>query len=146
MKRISYKPGTRKTQDQKENPRYWEIEIKAGRNGQFFTDAEVNGEQIYAIIDTGASLISLKWEDAEKTRVRPQYLNFDIPVSTANGTTYAAYAKLESVTIENITVYDVEALIAPKGAQDISLLGMSFLQKLHGFQVEGNTLTLTEKP
>jgi aspartyl protease family protein len=46
--------------------------------------------------------------------------------------------------IGNVLVRDVEGIVLPKGAYDGTLLGMSFLNKLSRFRVEGGTLYLDD--
>ena len=46
--------------------------------------------------------------------------------------------------VDNIVVYDVEALVLPKGAFKGTLLGMSFLSRLSSFGIRDGVLTLEE--
>jgi aspartyl protease family protein len=45
-------------------------------------------------------------------------------------------------TFNGITAYDVQAIVLPRGASSVSLLGMSFLSKLGGFEVARGNLIL----
>jgi clan AA aspartic protease (TIGR02281 family) len=50
---------------------------------------------------------------------------------------------LRDVRLGRIEVHDVEAYVAARGAvTGSSLLGMSFLSKLHGFRVDAGRLVL----
>jgi aspartyl protease family protein len=120
-------------------------EIKANALGHFFTTAYIEHAPIQVLVDTGASLVALSYDDAEEAGLRPWTLTFDMPISTANGQTEAARVTLGRVEIDNILVRDVEAVVLPKGAFDGTLLGMSFLNKLSGFKVEDGRLQLSDR-
>jgi clan AA aspartic protease (TIGR02281 family) len=60
-------------------------ELKAAGNGHFVTSADINNKSVSVLVDTGASVVALSYEDAEKVGLRPRNLTFDISVSTANG-------------------------------------------------------------
>ena len=117
-------------------------ELKAGDRGHFFVDADINGRSIKVLVDTGASAVALSYEDAQKAGLRPNTLDFDVPVSTANGSVNAARAKLDRVEIDTVRVDNVDALVLPTGALNGTLLGMSFLSKLDSFKSEDGVLTL----
>jgi aspartyl protease family protein len=119
-------------------------EISADALGHFFATAYIEHRPIKVLVDTGASLVALSYEDAEEAGLRPWTLSFDMPISTANGHTQAARVMLDRVEIENLLVRDVEAVVLPKGAFDGTLLGMSFLNKLSRFKVEDGRLQLAD--
>jgi aspartyl protease family protein len=117
-------------------------ELQAGRNGHFVVSASVNGNTIDVLVDTGASAVAFSYEDAEHVGLRPNTLNFDVPVATANGMAKAARVTLRQIAIDAIRVENVEGLVLPQGALRGTLLGMSFLSKLRSFKVEDGTLIL----
>jgi aspartyl protease family protein len=94
------------------------------------------------IVDTGASTIVLRPEDAKKAGIDVSKLSFTIPVLTANGRTVAARVRLNSVAIGPLQREDVDALVAERGALAESLLGMSFLGRLRSYEFSGDFLTL----
>jgi aspartyl protease family protein len=51
---------------------------------------------------------------------------------------------LDRVRVEDITVRDVPALVAERGALATNLLGMSFLGRLRSFQMQGSELILVQ--
>ena len=111
------------------------VEIEPDRNAQYQTDIEIDGTSLRAMIDTGATFVTLTAEDARHLNIEPLASAYDIPVQTANGTSKAARVSLREIRVNDITIRDVDALVAPPGALNITLLGMSFLKKLEGFQV-----------
>jgi aspartyl protease family protein len=120
-------------------------EIRADALGHFLTTAYIDNQPIKVLVDTGASLVALSYEDAEEAGLRPWSLTFDLPISTANGQVAAARVMLNRVEIDNLLVRDVEAVVLPKGAYDGTLLGMSFLNKLSGFKVQDGRLQLSDR-
>ena len=121
---------------------YAATELKSGQNGHYFVTADINGRSTKVLVDTGASAVALSYEDAKNIGLHPATLNFNIPVSTANGVTNAASVTLDKIEIDGVRVSDVEGMVLPEGAMNGSLLGMSFLSKLSSFRVEDGTLYL----
>jgi aspartyl protease family protein len=102
----------------------------------------VNGKEISMIVDTGASSIVLRPEDARKAGIPVDDLTYSIPVLTANGRAMAARIQLDQVAIGPLDRKKVEALVAKEGALTQSLLGMSFLSRLRSYEFSGDFLTL----
>jgi aspartyl protease family protein len=65
-----------------------------------------------------------------------------VPVQTANGVTYAAHVRLNSIAIGSIQVEGVDALVSQPGSLRENLLGMSFLSRLRSYEFSGDFLTL----
>lgn len=117
-----------------------EVEIRSAANGHFYLDAEIDGEDVAVMVDTGASIVALRQSDAQRAGIRVHRDDFNVPLSTANGTTYAAPVTLDSVTVDDIEIRKVRAVVVPDEQLSISLLGTSFLNKLRRFEVSGDTL------
>lgn len=120
------------------------FEIQASVNGNFYTQTEINGESVDMIVDTGATYVTLRFEDAEALGLDPGELNFEIALRTANGQSMGAGIRLDEVSVGGIVVEGVQAIVVEDGALGISLLGMSYLSKIRGFQVTGNIFELEE--
>lgn len=119
-------------------------ELQANSSGHFITEASINGHDIAVLVDTGATTVALSYEDASDAGLRPGSLDYNVPVSTANGVAQAARVKLDQVAIDGLEVEDVEALVLPEGALQGTLLGMSFLSRLSSFKVEDGVLVLKD--
>ena len=119
-------------------------ELKADSRGHFIVQAEINGRDIWVMVDTGATAVALSYEDAKEAGLRPGSLDFNIPITTANGVGMAAKVKLDRVEIDGVRVYDVDGMVLPEGALRGSLLGMSYLSRLRGFKVEDGVLYLED--
>jgi aspartyl protease family protein len=115
---------------------------RRGGNGHFTVDVAVNGVRLAMMLDTGATLVSLRAEDAAKVGINVRALNYSGITHTANGVTDYAPVTLDSLTVGTITRRNVEALVARPGKLGENLLGQSFLRRIAGFNVEGDKLIL----
>ncbi|MDO9384126.1 MAG: TIGR02281 family clan AA aspartic protease [Hyphomicrobiaceae bacterium] len=120
------------------------VELKAGRNGHFQARADINGRGLPVMVDTGASIVVLTYEDAQAAGVYVKASDFTQPVSTANGTSRVAPVTLDRVSIGDITVHDVRAAVAGPGLLKQTLLGMSFLNKLQRVDMRDGMMVLKD--
>jgi aspartyl protease family protein len=118
--------------------------IGPDRGGQFQTTVEIDGQRLAAMVDTGATYLSLSFEDADRVGIRPLPSDYRYPVSTANGRAFVAKVRLGTVRLGTITVRDVTAMVAERGQMSGSLLGMSFLSRLSGMKVDHGRLVLEQ--
>ena len=118
------------------------VVLNADRSGHYFAQVEIDGQRVPMLVDTGASIIALRYEDASSLGIYPSPSDFTVRISTANGEMRAARVNLREVRLDNITVPDVDAVVLPAGAADKSLLGMSFLKKLASFEISEGRLVL----
>jgi aspartyl protease family protein len=116
--------------------------LEGNRFGHFQAEVLIDGVTLKMLVDTGASAITLTAEDAERAGIHPFPTDYKIDVNTANGISQVARVDLREVSVGSISVRDVPALVMQSGASSVSLLGMSFLQRLSSFQVSDNRLVL----
>jgi aspartyl protease family protein len=112
--------------------------------GHFDVDGRVNGRRVSFLIDTGASVVALTARDAARLGIHPPRNAFVAEVKTANGTVRAARAQLDVVTIGNLELRDVAALVMPDEALSDNLLGLSFLSRLRRFEYSDGKLVLEQ--
>jgi aspartyl protease family protein len=134
-------PGSAMTVEESSNG-LTEVRLRRRLDGHFTGNVEVNGKTISMIVDTGASTIVLRPEDAAKAGIDVSRLTYKVPVLTANGRTVAARVYVDKVAIGPLDRQRVEALVAQPGAMTQSLLGMSFLSRLRSYEFSGDFLTL----
>jgi len=118
-----------------------EMELQANAYGNFVVAGRIDGTEILFLVDTGASKVSLAPQDAERLGLRANQLDFSERFHSANGIVRGAPVVLPHLRIGDIEMYDVEASVQESPMQ-ISLLGMTFLSRLEGYEVKGNRLTL----
>jgi aspartyl protease family protein len=121
-----------------------QVAIKAGRDGHFYVDANVNFRPVRLMVDTGATVVALRESDAATAGIRVRPADYTNPVQTANGTTNAAEATLDSVSVDDIEVRNVRALIIPDDQLAVSLLGGSFLHGVERFEIANGELILED--
>lgn len=121
-----------------------EVRLDADARGHFVVEAAVNERPVTMIADTGATLVVLSYEDAERLGLSPRGLDFSGRASTANGTARVAPLTLTSLRVADITLRDVPAAVAEPGALGTNLLGMSFLGRLKRFEMQGDELLLVQ--
>jgi aspartyl protease family protein len=118
------------------------VEIARGRSGEFQVSTVVNGAHVAMVLDTGASAVVLTQDAAKAAGLPLEMLSYNINVETANGRTRAASVVLDRVAVGSIVERKVPALIAQPGQLKTSLLGMSFLNRLHSWEVRGERLVM----
>ena len=118
------------------------ISMLADPQGHFFTTGSVNGAMVRFMVDTGATSIALGASDARRVG-----LDFNKGekglTQTANGATVVSRHVLDTVTIGDVTLHRVEAVVL-QNEMPVALLGMSFLNRME-MQRDGNTMTLKKR-
>ena len=118
-----------------------EIALPRGPGGHYFLNAKVNGVEMTFLVDTGASDVALGAEHAKKLRLQLRDQDFTRRYHTANGIVRGAPVELRHVQAGRLRIRDVEASVLD-GPLDMPLLGMSFLNRLKGYEVRGDKLVL----
>lgn len=119
-----------------------EAELRRAWDGHYRAEAQVNGVTMRLMIDTGASMVLLPYEQVEELGIDPRNLDYSLPVTTANGRSTVAPITISSIKIGPIAVFDVKAAVAHPGRLKVGLLGMSFLDKLDETSFKGDKLIL----
>ena len=118
------------------------VEIVRGRSGEYFVDTQVNGARIGMVLDTGASSVVLTPEAAKAAGLPLEVLSYSVTIETANGRARAAPVTLDRVAVGSIVERAVPALVAQPGQLRVSLLGMSFLNRLESWEVRSDRLRM----
>lgn len=119
-------------------------ELVAQRNGHFFAEAEINGRSVAVMVDTGASMVALTYEDARRAGVVPRDSDFTQRANTANGIAKYAPIDIDRLSIDGVEVRNVRAAVMEEGKLETTLLGMSFLSKLGRVEMRSGRLVLEE--
>ena len=113
-------------------------ELQRAADGHFYLDAQVNGAEVHFLIDTGASVVALTREDAQRAGIA-------LPSERAVAQGAGGAVEIIPVTIDRIASGPLEARSVPGAvAPDlgISLLGQSFLSRVGTVQIEGDRMIL----
>lgn len=115
------------------------VVLSVDARGHFLTQVKINRGAVEALVDTGATKISLPAYEAKRLGIA--YKDGQIGrVRTANGVTVAYQITLDKVAVGDIVLYNVDALVLEKGLH-MTLLGMSFLGRTKTHR-EGGLMTL----
>lgn len=115
--------------------------ILKGADGHFWAQAEVNGSPVRFLVDTGATAVALTPDDAERLGLDVRALRYGQRVTTATGRSRAAAVTLDTLSVGDVRLQNVSALVIEDGL-DTSLLGMSYLGRLAGFEATREALFL----
>ena len=116
--------------------------IVHARNGLFRTKALINGTPVEMLIDTGATVVLITYETAQKIGIDVAELDFSEPVISAAGPLQIANITLDRLSIGDVSLSNVQAAISPKGQSHSDLLGASFLSRLDGAVFTGDQVVL----
>ncbi len=118
------------------------VTLQADGRGHFMAQGQINGGTIRMLVDTGATLIALPAQDAQRLGI--DYRK-GVPgmVNTANGLAPVYRIQLASVKIGDIVLNQVDAVVQEKGLP-YALLGMSFLKRTE-MRRDGEQMTLTRR-
>ena len=120
-----------------------EVVLTRGSTGHFFTDAHVNGKPgVKFIVDTGASIVALTMDDAQKLGIPVDPAKFTIIGEGASGAVRGQRVMLDSVDVDGIRVDNVRGVILESST--LSLLGQSFLGSVDQVSIAGDYLSLKD--
>lgn len=127
------KPGTARTGAD-------DTEITRDPAGKFHLGAVVNGEDARFLLDTGADVVALTVDDAERFGIAIDRENFKQIADTASGPGYGAPIRIDHLEIAGQEFRDVDAVVID-GLQ-VNLLGQSMLGRLGQMEVRGDKMIL----
>ena len=118
------------------------IKKDLGRN-VFETTVRVNGKELLALIDTGASSVLLGIKEAQDVGIDVSTLMFIEDAGTAAG---VARNSLAETTVDTFQIGDIVAekltIKVNKLVDEGCLVGMTFLSAIDSFEVRDDTITL----
>lgn len=118
------------------------IKLTGDANGHFLTSGLVNGRVVSVMVDTGASLVSIGQQDADRLQIAYRTAP-RVALRTANGEVTGYRVTLDSVRLGDVEVYNIDAVVQPQSLPFI-LLGNSFLRRFQ-LRLENDVLTLDRR-
>ncbi len=120
------------------------VSIERDDAGHFVGDFKFNGRKIEGLVDTGATAVAINLSTARRIGVSVSASDMTQIVRTANGETRAAIVTIDRLDIGRISVNNVQAIVLEDSALGGVLIGMSFLNRLNKYQVDGNAMLLSQ--
>jgi aspartyl protease family protein len=118
-----------------------QVVLNRQQDGHFYTHANIDGERVRMLIDTGASVVALTGADAEALGLTWSENDLRPIGRGASGEVSGLPVRIERMDVEGIEAQAVDAVIIPQGL-DVSLLGQSFLSKVENVQISGDEMRL----
>jgi aspartyl protease family protein len=119
-----------------------ELRSVGERGGEFVVETKVNDARVGMVLDSGASSVVLTPEAAKTAGLPLQVLSYSVTIETANGRARAAPVMLDRIAVGAIVERSVPALVAQPGQLRVSLLGMSFINRLASWEVRSDRLLM----
>ena len=117
-----------------------EIRVRQAADGHFWVTAEINGESVRFLVDSGATTTSISRDTARRAGIEPRG-GFQAAVQTANGIVMVDRGTAETLKVGPIERRGVAVHISDAFG-DLNVIGMNFLSSLSGWGVEGRTLVM----
>lgn len=143
-RRATYTVGSQITTDYAPPPVGTTVIIAPDPHGMYFTAGTINGYPVTFVVDTGASDIAMNRQQARRMGIDYRVDGKESLTQTASGTARAYSVVLKKVTVGDIALNDVSALVVDGDSPTEVLLGSSFLNRL-SMQREGKVLHLIKK-
>lgn len=115
--------------------------IRQADDGHYWVTADVAGQPVDFLIDTGATVTSLTADTAGRLDVALNRRGLPTIVDTANGPIETWPAQIERISIGSISMetLDVQVSDVP---DSVNLLGMNWLGQVRRWRVEGREMIL----
>lgn len=117
--------------------------LRRERDGHFYANVQAEGGQFRFLVDTGASVVALTGADAEAMGLDWDEDSLRTIGRGASGPVEGVPVTIARMEVGGFEAHQVEAAIIPQGL-GISLLGQSFLSKIHNVQISGDEMRLGE--
>jgi aspartyl protease family protein len=118
-----------------------ETVLEREANGHFYTHAKVNDTGLVNfVVDTGASVVALTVEDAERLGISVDPSEFTVVGEGASGFVRGKDIMLKSVEVDGKRVENVRGVIL-EGSR-LSLLGQAYLSRMGEVEMSGDYMVL----
>ena len=120
-----------------------EVSLDRSSDKHFYAEAQVNGEQIRFLVDTGASEIALTEADARKVGLTVDPEKYELIGHGASGMVRGQYVDLQSIDLGGIRESGAKAVVV-QGA-NVSLLGQPFLENVDEIVIRKGQMLLRDE-
>jgi aspartyl protease family protein len=117
------------------------LKVPMSNDGHYWVDAQVNGQSVRFLIDSGASTTALGQQTAGALPLLPDPGSNMVMVQTANGPVSAQRAIVAEMDVGPIRATQLPVIVSPAFGP-VNVLGMNFLSKLKSWRVEDGVMIL----
>lgn len=110
-----------------------EVRLKQNRQGHYVTSGTINGTPVVFLVDTGATDVAIPASMQSELGLAAGRTAM---AQTANGVVRVAQTRIDTLTIGDITLHNINANLNPGLGEGQILLGMSVLRQLEFTQRE----------
>ena len=114
--------------------------LRRDGSGQFSLVAQVNGQDVRFLVDTGADVVALTLDEAQSLGLDVDMANFEPITRTASGVGYGAAVEIERFELGGEEVRNVEAVVID--GLEVNLLGQSVLGQLGKVELQGDRMVI----
>jgi|SRR4051794_27281612 aspartyl protease family protein len=117
-----------------------ETQLERSESGHFYTYAKVDGELVRFVVDTGADVVALTVDDAQRLGIPVDPAKFQVIGEGASGPVRGEPVTIDSIEVDGKLVNDVEGVVLADSS--LSLLGQSYLSRMGEVQMRGDYMVL----
>jgi aspartyl protease family protein len=117
-----------------------DTELQRDGSGQFHLTARVNGEDTEFLIDTGADIVALTVQDAQRLGISVDPDQFQPLMRTASGTGRGAFVELRRIEVAGHEFSNVGAVVME--GLEVNLLGQSVLRRFGSLEMSGDRMVI----
>jgi len=120
------------------------VTIPRDDNGMYSTTGAINGQSVYFLVDTGASVVTMNAAQARSLGIDVKATGQPVMVNTASSVERAYHVTLDTVSVGGIQLHNIGAVVMTGAQPPNILLGLTFLGNLE-IQHEANVMKLKQK-
>lgn len=124
--------------------RAMQVHIMRDNAGSFVVNGAINGRSVRFLVDTGANVVAMSEVEARRLNIPYQEGGRPVSAATAGGNVKAWAVNLNTVSVGEIGLDNIQAVVIQGSNPPQTLLGMSFLGQLQ-IRHESNLMTLTRQ-
>ncbi len=117
------------------------IALKRQDDGHYWLQADINGQAVDFMIDSGATTTAMNAKSAAEANVDVDTEGYPVILSTANGEVTAKRGSVQSMQVGPHKLVDHKVVVS-ENFGDTNVLGMNFLDSMKSWKVEDNIMTL----
>jgi clan AA aspartic protease (TIGR02281 family) len=118
-----------------------QMSFQPGGDGRYHIDAEINERPVRFVVDPGSPTVMLSRDDASGAGLDIGKLNFSSKAVTPGGEMRAASVIIPMVTVKQLTLFNVSALIVD-GRLPVSIVGLDFLKRFDSYDMQKDEVVL----